>query len=871
MSSSNEGGGGGALFVIMLGAAIIVVGAVLFINVENEPADDPAKKDGEVAQRNKPGNDGDKKDESKKDGDKKVGDKNSPTGNGDKTNVNSGDGKVEWAPVEVALPFAAFPGTPKEVPKGLKINKKMLGKKRPQLMAPKGSMVLSERKKVTSSDKEIFIGELSMVTDGDKEADSSTFVELRDGPQWVQIDLEKSHEIMAVFMWHNHMDARVYRDVVVQVSDDPEFKKNVTTIFNNDHDNSLKFGKGDDYEYFESDEGGLAVAFDRRTGKGVKARYVRCWSNGSTDNDQNHYNEVEVWGLPGGETGAVVKKNGGNDVKKTTSTKTIELAELPVELPNPAFAGTPKEVPKGVRIDKRRHGKKRGKIMAPKGLKNVSFEKPVTSSDTNIFIGEIEFVTDGEKDPLDSTFVELAPGKQWVQVDLEAEHEIGVIMVWHYHLEPRVYRDMVVEISNDKDFIKGVTVVYNNDHDNSLGKGAGKDYEYFESEEGEAVMVFDAKTGKGRKARYVRVYSKGSTENDANHFTEVEVWAMPNGKSGEKGAKGEKGSKGEKKTGKNDKTDDKGKGKGKGKKVALVPLPVELPNPAFAGTPKEIPKGIRIDKKRHGKKRGKIMAPKGLKNVAFEKPVTSSDDNIFIGEIEFVTDGEKDPLDSTFVELAPGKQWVQIDLKKEFEIGVILVWHYHSDPRVYRDVVIQISNDKNFKKGVVTVYNNDHDNSSKFGVGKNYEYFESEEGEAVKVFNEKTGIGKKARYVRLYSNGSTENDSNHVTEVEVWAKPVTKGKKGEKGAKGAKGEGRKVSKKEKGKTRKVKLAPLPLELPDPAFVGTPKAIPKGVRIDKKRHGKKRGKIMAPKGLKMLRRASRSLQAIPISLSARSIT
>ncbi len=127
------------------------------------------------------------------------------------------------------------------------------------------------------------------------------------------------------------------------------------------------------------------------------------------------------------------------------------------------------------------------------------------------------------------------------------------------------------------------------------------------------------------------------------------------------------------------------------------------------------------------------------------------------------------------MELAYGKQWIQIDLAAEHEIGVIMVWHYHMDPRVYRDVVIQISNDKNFKKGVTTVYNNDHDNSLKFGAGKNYEYFESEEGEAAIVFNPKTGKGKMARYVRLYSNGSTENDQNHYSEVEVWAKP--KGKK----------------------------------------------------------------------------------------------
>ena len=31
--------------------------------------------------------------------------------------------------------------------------------------------------------------------------------------------------------------------------------------------------------------------------KGVKARYVRLYSNGNTTNDLNHYVEVEVYGL----------------------------------------------------------------------------------------------------------------------------------------------------------------------------------------------------------------------------------------------------------------------------------------------------------------------------------------------------------------------------------------------------------------------------------------------------------------------------------------------------------------------------------------------------------------------------------------------
>ena len=75
--------------------------------------------------------------------------------------------------------------------------------------------------------------------------------------------------------------------------------------------------------------------------------------------------------------------------------------------------------------------------------------------------------------------------------------------------------------ANDPDFTQDVKTLYNNDHDNSAGLGAGKDKEYVESNEGRLV---DAK---GVKARYVRLYSKGNTSNDRNNYVEVEVWGKP--------------------------------------------------------------------------------------------------------------------------------------------------------------------------------------------------------------------------------------------------------------------------------------------------------------------------------------------------------
>lgn len=197
----------------------------------------------------------------------------------------------------------------------------------------------------------------------------------------------------------------------------------------------------------------------------------------------------------------------------------------------------------------------------------------------------------------------------------------------------------------------------------------------------------------------------------------------------------------------------------------LVELEVELPNPVFAGTPKDIPQGVNIDRKRHGKPREPYYTVPGLTNVAKGKEVTSSDPYPIIGDLDLVTDGDKEALDGRFVELAPGKQWVQIDLGQKYEIFAIVMWHNHLDPRVYRDVVVQVSNDPEFKEGVKTVFNNDNDNSSGFGVGEDYEYFENFEGELVPIKDGVTG-----RYVRCWSKGSTSDDQNHYTEVEVYAR-----------------------------------------------------------------------------------------------------
>ena len=194
-----------------------------------------------------------------------------------------------------------------------------------------------------------------------------------------------------------------------------------------------------------------------------------------------------------------------------------------------------------------------------------------------------------------------------------------------------------------------------------------------------------------------------------------------------------------------------------------IKLPLELPPPVTEGTPENLDGVINL-KPPLGHARPALLVPKGVKNVALNKPVTSSELDPIMGELQMIVDGDKNASDVCIVELGLFEQWVQIDLEKEYDIYAIALWHYHKAHRVYYDVVIQISNDIDFITDVKTVFNNDMDNSHKLGVGNDLNYVETAEGLLVEVKN------IKGRYVRFYSNKNHTNDYNHYIEAEVYAK-----------------------------------------------------------------------------------------------------
>ncbi len=196
-----------------------------------------------------------------------------------------------------------------------------------------------------------------------------------------------------------------------------------------------------------------------------------------------------------------------------------------------------------------------------------------------------------------------------------------------------------------------------------------------------------------------------------------------------------------------------------------ITLKIDLPKPNYTGTPKPI-QSPNLEPDLGGKDRAPLQVPVGTKLLSKGCKVMSSDPEPIIGELAFVTDGEKEHDAGTYVELGPNTQWVQVDLGKEKELFAACIWHYHGEARVYRDVVCQVSNDPDFIEGVQTVFNNDHDNSSKLGAGKDKEYVEDNKGRPFAI------SGIKGRYLRFYSRGNTSNEMNHYTEVEVFGKDL---------------------------------------------------------------------------------------------------
>ena len=201
--------------------------------------------------------------------------------------------------------------------------------------------------------------------------------------------------------------------------------------------------------------------------------------------------------------------------------KQADQVALPIVLPAPKFAGTPGSL-EGVTNLEAPLGHDRPPLLAPRGATNVALHKSVTSSSTEPILGTLAMITDGNKDAIEGNLVELDPMPQWITIDLGSPYELYAVLFWHYHQQERAYRDVIVQVSNDPDFIEFQTF-FNNDDDNSVGQGIGSDKNYVETNEGKLIDLVKTKV----TGQYVRLYSNGNNQNELNHYLEVEVYGRP--------------------------------------------------------------------------------------------------------------------------------------------------------------------------------------------------------------------------------------------------------------------------------------------------------------------------------------------------------
>src|SRR6185295_19180933 len=138
--------------------------------------------------------------------------------------------------------------------------------------------------------------------------------------------------------------------------------------------------------------------------------------------------------------------------KATPPSTAGDLVPLTLKLPPPAFKGTPKDLQLSSYVEPL-SDKPRPPMMVPPGLKNIAKGAKLTSSDKNATSSVLEKITDGDKEASDQSIIFLRKGSQWVQIDLGASQEIFAIALWHAHNTAKVYHSVIVQLSDDPDFL----------------------------------------------------------------------------------------------------------------------------------------------------------------------------------------------------------------------------------------------------------------------------------------------------------------------------------------------------------------------------------------------------------------------------------
>lgn len=141
------------------------------------------------------------------------------------------------------------------------------------------------------------------------------------------------------------------------------------------------------------------------------------------------------------------------------------------------------------------------------------------------------------------------------------------------------------------------------------------------------------------------------------------------------------------------------------------------------------------------------------------------------GAMSKAVDGKKDSSQGgQYAEFGTDQRadssYMEVDLGDVKEIKELKLWRYWiNNNRKYKNTLIAVSEDASFDKDKdVIVWNGDKENKHGFGTGTQDAYVESDQGKTFPV-------NAKARYIRVYMNGSEygseKGNTNHVVELEV--------------------------------------------------------------------------------------------------------
>ena len=180
------------------------------------------------------------------------------------------------------------------------------------------------------------------------------------------------------------------------------------------------------------------------------------------------------------------------------------------------------------------------------------------------------------------------------------------------------------------------------------------------------------------------------------------------------------------------------------------------------------------------------------KNVSFSSSVSANDrKTMAVDGQKNNPDGYSDPGGNT-----GGAHWLQVDLGGLHHVEEVNLYRYWSDSRKYHDTVVLLSPDSSFDPTkTLVLWNGNRDENKEWPAalngetgkthklprGNQEEYVETQNGKTMKVYGEsvswldpntKTPLPKEgerfdAGYIRVYMNGSTAGNTNHVVELEV--------------------------------------------------------------------------------------------------------